>query len=310
MKIIDKIKKWAEPTEWEKRQKYEEIYAQRFERKLTPSELKLCIEEQYKECLGETPNFDDPQTFNEKLAWIKLYYDNPLMGICADKVTAPEYYHKVMKNENSKLVPRLGLYKSGAEIDFKKLPRSFILKSNWGSGKQLIVNDKNDIDEEAVRREVDSWMVKEANHYYASFETGYRDIDPYIIAEELINFSYKLEFFCFNGEPKFFWIVVNDKTQQVQANFYDLDWNLLPIDNKYPNIYGPVEKSDLYQSMLAEAKKLCGDFPFVRCDFFVAPDRYYFSEMTFFHWGGLKHFNPKKYDLIFGKMLKLPQKDE
>lgn len=37
---------------------------------------------------GYNLNLESPQTFNEKLQWLKCYYRDPLMARCADKVTA------------------------------------------------------------------------------------------------------------------------------------------------------------------------------------------------------------------------------
>lgn len=47
--------------------------------------------------------------------------------------------------------------------------------------------------------------------------------EPKIVCEEFWDFEYKLEFFCFNGEPRFYWIVLDDKAKDTKANFYTLD---------------------------------------------------------------------------------------
>lgn len=285
--------------------KFDKVFERRFEG-LTDEEIKYCIVEQYKKYLGVYPNLDNPKTFNEKLTWEKLYYRNPLMTVCADKVKARGYFCEKVQGGENYLVKQYGVYNSPDEIDFEKLPQSFVLKSNWGSGRQFVVQDKSKFDIENAKNEMKKWMQKEANHYFASFETGYKDIEPKIICEEYLEFLYKLEFFCFNGEPKFFWIVLNDKTQQVQANFYSLDWENLHIKNKYPNFTEEIEKPACFETILDNAKKMCGDFPFVRCDFYVTKDSYRFSEMTFFHWGALQKFVPSIWDEKVGDMLKLP----
>ena len=70
--------------------KYDEIYARRFER-LTKEEIRYCLEVQFERMCGYKLNLDNPQTFNEKIQWLKLYYRNPLMTKCADKVGVREY---------------------------------------------------------------------------------------------------------------------------------------------------------------------------------------------------------------------------
>ena len=228
------------------------------------------------------------------------------MTICADKVKGRDYFCEKVKDGQNYLVKQYGVYDSPLEIDFEHLPKSFVLKSNWGSGCQFIVKDKSTFDIEKAKKEMAKWMTKEYNHYYSSFEIGYKDIEPKIVCEEFLDFEYKLEFFCFNGSPKFFWIVLNDKTKETQANFYSLDWKNLHIFNHYPNFNKKIEKPACFEEILDNAAKMCGDFPFVRCDFYITKNSYRFSEMTFFHWGASQNFEPEKWDRIIGDMMKLP----
>ena len=64
---------------------------------------------------------------------------------------------------------------------------------------------------------------------------------------------------------------------------------------------------DFYPQMLEDAKRLCQDFPFVRVDFFLANDRYYFAELTFTPGAGMMPFNPARYDLEWGNMLEISE---
>ena len=50
-----------------------------------------------------------------------------------------------------------------------------------------------------------------------------------------------------------------------------------------------------------QAEILCKEFPFVRVDFFVTNEIYYFAELTFTPSGGMMPFNPDKYDLEWGE---------
>ena len=62
--------------------------------------------------------------------------------------------------------------------------------------------------------------------------------------------------------------------------------------------------------MKKDAEVLCEDFPFVRVDFFVANNTYYFAELTFTPSGGMMPFNPDKYDLEWGKMIDISELKE
>lgn len=286
--------------------KFDKIYAKRFDG-LNQTELEFCVKHQYKSWFGQKLNLDNPQTFNEKLMWIKCFYWDPLMTVCADKVKARSYFCDKTKKTQKYLVKQYGVYSSPDEIDFDQLPDSFVLKSNWGSGQQIIVKNKKDLNTQEARQQMKKWMQRESNHYFFSFEHGYRHIEPRIVCEEFLDYEYKLEFFCFNGKPRFFWIVINDKTSDVHANFYELDWKQMPVSNHYPNFDDKITPPLCYDEILENAKKMCGNFPFVRCDFYITPDGYRFSEMTFFHWGASQRFEPAQYDKIIGDMMALPK---
>ena len=65
------------------------------------------------------------------------------------------------------------------------------------------------------------------------------------------------------------------------------------------------ELPPFFDQMKEAARVLCQDFPFVRVDFFLANDTYYFAELTFTPSGGMMPFNPDKYDLEWGKLIDL-----
>ena len=206
------------------------------------------------------------------------------MTIFADKVKARDYFLEKTGCDVKYLVKQYGVYSSVDEIDFSSLPDRFVLKSNWGSGLQILVTDKRKLDIKAVKKEMEKWLDIHSNHYYAAFEYGYKNIEPRIVCEEFLDFDYKLEFFCFNGEPEFFWVVFDDKTKNVCADFYTLDWKKIPLRHKYPNSNIKLEKFSCFDEMVETARKMCGEnFPFVRCDFYKLANGYKFSEMTFFH---------------------------
>ena len=111
--------------------RYERIlYYTRFNDDFSEEDQRYYLDCQFHQRLGKTINWDNPQTFNEKLQWLKLYYHNPLMTQCADKVTVRDYIAQKIGEEY--LVPSLGVYSTPDEIDFDALPDRFVLKVNWG----------------------------------------------------------------------------------------------------------------------------------------------------------------------------------
>lgn len=198
---------------------------------------------------------------------------------------------------------------SPEEINFDEMPNRFVLKSNWGSAKQIIVNNKNEINVQKTKSKMSKWCKKSSNHYYFGFEYGYKNIKPKIVCEEFIDFEYKLEFFCFGGNPLYFWVIYNDKTDDVCADFYDANTcQKIKLRHIYPNSSLVVDIPEEYEQMKNIASVLSKDFPFMRVDFFKTKDGFKFSEMTFYHWCGIMPFEPEEFDLEFGKHLQLPQR--
>ena len=283
------------------------IWSRRFG-PLSRENMMTLINAQCHDILGKTINWVHPRTFIDKLNWMKVNYHNPLLTICADKVKAREYFLSLFPGREDLLVRQLGAFDRLEDIGIESLPvDSFVLKSNWGSGAQIIVKSKAEFNLATARKITRRWMSVRGNHYYNFFEWGYKNIIPKIVVEEFLSFKYKLEFFCFNGVPRFFWIVLNDKTKNTQANFYNMDWTRIPLRNHYPNFDDEVVCPEKYDEMVEVARSLCAGFPFVRCDFYVTEHGFRFSEMTFYHWAGYCEFSADNYDLLWGDMLVLPE---
>ena len=287
--------------------KYDEIYARRFDG-LTQEEIRYCLEVQFERMCGYKLNLDNPQTFNEKIQWLKLYYRNPLMTKCADKVGVREYIKEKIGEEY--LVPIIGIYNSPDEIDFDSLPDKFVMKVNWGSGQNIIVTDKSKLDIKEAKEKLTNWMKRESNHYFSFFEWCYKDIEPKIIIEEFLDFDDNLidyKIMCYNGKPKNLF-TCSERNTDLKVTFFDLNWNKLPFNRKYPNSIESIEKPKFFDEMLKLSEKLAGDFPFVRIDFYCVKDRLYVGEMTFFPGAGHEKFNPVSWDYRLGDLLKLPAK--
>ena len=284
-------------------------YAKRFSNDFSQEDLEYCVSAIYEYYLGKKLNLNDPRTFNEKLNWLKCFYHDDSMTECADKVTAPDFFRKKTGLGDDYIVKNIGVYDSVDDIDFEALPSEFVLKSNWGSGKQIIVKNKRNADIERIKKVIRTWNDIKTNHYYHGFEYGYKKITPKIVCEEFISFEYKMEFFCFDGQPKYFWTIFDDKTDDVCADFYDAFlFEKLNLKQGYPNSKITIDKPVDYNEMINIASKLSKGFPFVRIDFFKTKKGFKFSEMTFYHWCGITRFEPDSFDLEFGKLINLPDK--
>lgn len=252
-------------------------------------------------------NLKNPQTFNEKLQWLKLYDRKSEYTMMVDKYEVRKYISEKIGEEY--LIPLLGVWNSFDEIDFDKLPEQFVLKCTHDSGGLVICKDKSKLDMDAVKRKINRCFEK--NFYYHGREWPYKDVKPRIIAEKLMVDESGTElkdykFFCFDGKPECLFIAT-DRPHDTKFDFYDMEFNHLPFTNGHPNADKEIKRPAGMDEMVEIAKKLSEGMPHVRIDFYDINGRVYFGEITFFHWSGLVPFEPEEWDYKLGEKIKLTE---
>ena len=267
------------------------------------------IKEQFQNTLGYELNLENPRTFNEKLQWLKLYYHDPLMTQCADKFLVREYIKEKIGEEY--LIPLLGVWDSVEDIDFDSLPHQFVLKVNWGSGQNIIVKDKSKLNIEETKNKLRYWMQPTSNHYYYSYEWGYKNIKPKIMCEKYIEqmdgnlLDYKV--FCFNGKPKYIQIDF-DRFIEHKRCICDMNCNKTNIKYVYDIPTTNIKiNSDILKNISELSKKLSTDFYYSRIDFYYINNYLIIGEITFIPEAGIGKFEPIEWDYKFGSLLELPK---
>ncbi|MDF2537574.1 MAG: glycosyltransferase [Herbinix sp.] len=258
----------------------------------------------YKLIFKRILNLNRPESYTEKIAWYKLHWRNHLAKDCADKLKVREYVTGKIGSEY--LIDYYGCWDSFDEIDFNKLPNRFVLKPTNGSGDVVVCRDKSKLDLHKARKTLNQYSKR---HFSSKTkEWAYYDLPYRIIAERYIESTdgtaikdYKI--FCFFGQPKFLF-VGSDRDSNLKFNFYDLNWNLIPVKNGH-DCKSFVRKPEHFDEMLRIAGKLSEDFPHVRVDLYEEEGRVYFGELTFYHFGGFTRFEPDEWDYEFGKYFDL-----
>lgn len=258
---------------------------------------------------GESLNLNKPNTFNEKLNWLKLYNRNPQYSIMADKYLVKEYVKGIVGEEY--VVPCYGAWERFEDIDFNNLPKQFVLKANHDSSGATICLDKENFDYTA-KTAIFNKLVKR-NYYYNLKEWPYKNIKRRILAEEFLSDGTGTElrdykFYCFNGKPKYMYCT--NKGAYIRENFYDMDFKPVNISHGYDRIETPIEKPSGFETMKELAAKLSKEIPFVRVDFFQIGEKVYFGEFTFYDWGGMKPFTEKDFEYKLGELIILPTKQD
>lgn len=263
----------------------------------------------YRLKLGRKCNVKNPVTFQEKLQWLKLHEHKEGINKFADKLLVKEYIQDILGEEY--VIPTIaGSWNSFGEIDFSKLPKSFVLKCTHDSGGSVVCRDKAGLDFSAAKRKIDKAMKHD--YYWQGREYCYKNIKRLIFAEKYIEsigdeglVDYK--FYCFNGEPKFLYVskgLENHSTASI--SFLTLDWEFCDFwRSDYKRFDTLPEKPKKFDEMIEIACKLSKGHKFLRVDLYEIEDKVVFSELTFYPCGGMMPIVPVEKDRELGRLLKI-----
>ena len=274
---------------------------------------KLCVKFLYRYYFKKRLNLDNPQTLDEKIQWMKLYYykDNPLVYQCADKYRVREYVKDC--GVEHILNGLIAAYKSPDEINWDVLPKRFVLKWNFGCGGNVICFDKDKLDKEKAIRELKVFQKTKAHLICA--EPQYQ-MEKVLLCEDFIEAEdggtptdYK--FYCFNGEAKYVLCCYGrSETQKPAFYFFDRNWELQRFNKmgkEAPDGF-TMPKPEGMDDLFHYAEVLSKPFPFVRADFYLEKGKAYFGELTFTPAGGFDTGRLPETQVFFGDMVALPGK--
>lgn len=256
----------------------------------------------FKIILGYTLNLDKPKTFNEKLQWLKLKYwlKNKKAIQCADKYAVREYMKEI--GEEELLNDLLYVWDKVEDINWDKLPKSFVIKCNHGCGYNIICNDKAKLDINSTKKTLNKWMKEDFSLFNA--EPHYSKIPRKIICEKFLEgdvINYNI--YCFNGTPVFFSVAggLGDGIGE-HLTYYNADGTMASFKNRsYPTHNNKL--SNKLPNMIDTARRLSKGFPMVRVDLFDIDGRIILSELTFTPGGALIPISPVESEYELGLML-------
>jgi len=248
-------------------------------------------------------NIYHPQTFSEKLQYLKKHPVSFNESILADKYDVREYIKNKIGEKYLVPLECKGVYDNAKDINFNDLPNVFVLKLTKGSGYNIICNDKATLNYKATLNKLTKWL--NINPYYMSREEQYKGKSK-IICEKMLEYNITdYKFFCFGGEPTYVELFV-DRQGEYKKVFYDMNWRRMPFTtandhHRIVDIEQPQEFEELYRI----AKLLAEEYSFVRVDLYVHDNNVYFGELTFYPAGGYTPITPREWEYILGDLINL-----
>jgi hypothetical protein len=259
---------------------------------------------------GKKLNLDNPITYNEKLQWLKLHCKKEEYSKMVDKYEAKKWIASKIGSEY--VIPLLGVWETFDDIDFDLLPNQFVLKCTHDSGGLIICKDKIKLDKEAAKKKIENSLKR--NYFLVAREYPYKNVKPRIIAEKYMedttcneeneNCLTDYKFFCFDGNPKIVYIG-KDHAKHATTDFFDMDFNHLPIKMRDPNAKTPPNKPIVFEEMKRLATKLSQGCPHLRVDFYLINGKIYVGELTFFHGGGFTEVKPEEWNYKMGEWINI-----
>lgn len=257
---------------------------------------------------GYWPNWKKPQTFNEKLNWLKLYNRRPEYTMMVDKYAVKDHVAQIIGQKY--VIPTIGVWDRPEDVEWDKLPNQFVLKTTHGGGNTgvVICKDKSIFDKQKAIVKLNKSLKQDI--YRTLREWPYKNVPRRIIAEEYIDSGNNdlpdYKFFCFDGEVKALFIGTERSSGDVKFDYFDADFNHLDLVQVHPMSGKDLPKPINFEEMKEIASKLSQGLPHVRVDLYNVNGKVYFGELTFFHHGGVTPFHPQSWDYTFGSWIHLP----
>lgn len=278
---------------------------------------KVFISVKYRVKNGRWPNLKNPQSFTEKINWLKLYNRKPEYTQMVDKYAVKKFVASRIGADY--IIPTLGVWDMPEQIEWDSLPNQFVLKTthSGGSNGVVVCTDKSKFDKESAITKLNRSLKSDIYMFFR--EWPYKDVPRRIIAEQFMKeendsidsdlSDYK--FFCFNGEPKYCQ-VIRDRRKKETIDFYDMEWKHMPFVGLNPvtgpvacNGITPVTKPLHIEKLIEISRKLSKGIPFTRVDLYVINNSVYFGEITFYPASGYGVFTPAIWDKKLGELIKL-----
>jgi hypothetical protein len=251
---------------------------------LCPQHLPLyqTIHRCYFKVFRRFPDLKSCPSYNDKIQWLKLFDQDRKIIRCTDKLTARDYVRERVGDAN--LIELLQVADSFDEIDFDRLPRSFVIKATHDCGSVSLIHDKETFDRTAVRSKINAALASIYGQNWGEWQ--YAFIKPRIIVERFLDPTSKTpppdyKFHCVDGKVKFVHYIY-DRGFETKEQVIDSDAAPIPIqfapDFKVGTAF---QKPAEWNEMRSLAEGIATGFKYARVDLYLVDGKIYFGEISF-----------------------------
>ncbi|WP_339916546.1 ATP-grasp fold amidoligase family protein [Yeosuana marina] len=262
------------------------------------------VKSSFKTNLNYTPNFKNPKTHNERMAKRRFCYTDKMTRL-SDKIEVRKHVSEVIGEDY--LVPMFFEMDSLTKNSYNKLPSSFVIKANHGSGFNLIVKDKSKYSYDELKKITDKWL--NTKYHLIGLELHYKNIKPRLLVEQLLldeedKIPKDYKFYSFKN--KIYLGLFTDRFTDNKVAFFNENWESIAcpfvLSSNFKEISNPttIKKPDNFNEMIDVVKKLSQSFDYVRIDLYTLNNKIYFGEYTFTPGGGILKFKTYSEDVEWG----------
>jgi len=235
--------------------------------------------------LGRLPNLDDPQGYNDKIQWLKLY-DQRLEQIqCVDKAGAREWVRERVGPHV--LVPLTDAFPA-------------VWKCTHNSGGVRTV--RNEAEAKAAHEALKPRLAK--RYGLGKGEWAYQFVTPAILKETLLSNATDYKFHCAQGEIRWVQVIWGRDGVKPRECILRPDWSPMGVqmdDKMQRDDSPPLPAQEARRELEAVARTLAQGWQYVRVDLYHSDGQVRFGELTF--WPRAGCYQNGAADAVFGALM-------
>jgi hypothetical protein len=239
--------------------------------------------------IGRTPDLDRPQTYNDKINWLKVHDQRHEQIAACDKIAVREMVAAV----------------AGPDVlistqPFPPMRFPCIAKASHDSGGNAVIDGAGQI--AAAQVKLNRSLAR--TYGVEKGEWAYGFVPPAIIVEDLLASSVDYKFHCVHGEPRWVQVIWDRCRGYPREAIFMPDGSLTDLHMDEKMRHSPTAAihpgTEAWTVLTMLASKLAAGWRYVRVDLYWSDGRAWFGELTFWPRAGCYRSRDEP---LFGEMM-------